>query len=82
MTSSKAIACATSVRRSPAPDAGGEPPLDGRHLEAAIDLMHPTTLDWLQRAKNYVEFANQGGRYSDIASFLSRRDVRRLMGSK
>jgi SpoVK/Ycf46/Vps4 family AAA+-type ATPase len=62
-------------------EADGEPPLELRHLEASLSDVRPTTLEWLRRAKNYVEFANQGGRYSDIEEFLKRRDVKRMMGA-
>lgn len=57
----------------------GEPPLEQRHIEASIGQMQPTTVEWLRRAKNYVEFANQGGRYADIESYLKRRDVKRTI---
>jgi transitional endoplasmic reticulum ATPase len=51
-------------------DAGGDPPLTTRHLERAVAQVQPTTLEWLQTARNYVEFANAGGRYDDVASYL------------
>ncbi len=56
-------------------DAGPHPPLQMAHLEAARAGMRPTTLDWLARARNYVEFANRDRRYDDVASFLRSADV-------
>ncbi|MDX1614467.1 MAG: ATP-binding protein [Candidatus Promineifilaceae bacterium] len=56
---------------------GGQPPLTADHLEAARAMLRPTTLDWLERAHNYVEFANQDKRYDDVARYLSSREVRR-----
>ena len=32
--------------------------------------MRPTTLEWLATAKNYVEFANESGRYDEVRAFL------------
>ncbi len=63
-------------------EGGAEPPLEGRHLDAAMPDIHPTTLEWLERARHYVEFANQGGRYSEIEAFLKRRDVQKLLGKR
>ncbi|HYP22404.1 MAG TPA: ATP-binding protein, partial [Actinomycetota bacterium] len=63
-------------------DGGGEPPLETRHLEAVMPAIHPTTLEWLERARHYVEFANQGGRYSEIETYLKRRDVQRQLGKR
>lgn len=51
-------------------DRGVEPPLTTDHLERALRGFRPSTLEWLQTARNYVEFANHGGRYDDVASFL------------
>ena len=57
-------------------DSGGEPPLRTDHLERALADMRPTTLEWLATARNYVEFANQSGRYEDVRSFLVSREAR------
>ena len=51
-------------------DTGGEPPLAMRHLEQVLRGMQPSTLEWLATARNHVEFANEGGRYDDVAKFL------------
>jgi SpoVK/Ycf46/Vps4 family AAA+-type ATPase len=57
-------------------ESGSEPPLRGYHLEKALVDLRPTTLDWLDRAQNYVEFANQDKRYDEVAGFLRSREVR------
>jgi AAA+ superfamily predicted ATPase len=57
-------------------DAGAEVPLRAGHLEQALDGMRPTTLEWLATARNYVEFANQGGRYDEVRSFLVSKEAR------
>ena len=36
-----------------------------------------TTADWLRAARNYVEFANDAGRYDEVQAYLERRDVRK-----
>lgn len=58
-------------------ETGSEPPVTGQHLETALVDLRPTTLDWLDRAQNYVEFANQDKRYDEVASFLRSREVRK-----
>jgi transitional endoplasmic reticulum ATPase len=59
-------------------DSGGEPPLAMEHLNAALAGMRPTTLDWLASARNYVEFANQAGRYDEVARFLRSKEAKKL----
>ena len=55
---------------------GEERPVTTSDLEAALRGMRPSTLEWLATARNYVEFANQGGRYDEVASFLVSREAR------
>ncbi len=63
-------------------DRGSEPPLRQEHLLRAAAAVRPSTLDWLQRAKDYVEFAGASEKYVDVAQYLRRRDVRkRLTGA-
>jgi len=57
-------------------DSGQEPPLTTQHLEEALIAMRPSTLDWLASARNYVEFANQGGRYDEVSAFLKSREAK------
>ena len=51
-------------------DRGGDVPIRGAHLERALRELRPTTTDWLRTARNYVEFANHGGRYDDVLAYL------------
>ena len=55
---------------------GEERPVATSDLEAALKGMRPSTLEWLATARNYVEFANQGGRYDEVAAFLMSREAR------
>lgn len=57
-------------------ETGGNPPMRMQHLETARTNLRPTTLEWLERAKNYVEFANQDDRYREVAEFLKSREAR------
>ncbi len=57
-------------------DSGGEPPLTQRHVDAALEGFRPSTLEWLATARNYVEFANQGGRYDEVSHFLVSKEAR------
>jgi SpoVK/Ycf46/Vps4 family AAA+-type ATPase len=47
-----------------------EPALGMRHLESALAEFRPSTLEWLGTARNYVEFANDSGRYADVEAFF------------
>jgi hypothetical protein len=51
-----------------------------RHFERSLAGMRPTTLEWLSTARNYVDFANQGGRYDEVRSFLVSREARARRG--
>ncbi len=57
-------------------DTGAEPPLTMQHLERALGGLRPTTLDWLASARNYVEFANQAGRYDEVATFMKTKEAK------
>jgi transitional endoplasmic reticulum ATPase len=61
-------------------DSGESPPLRSTHLERALAAVRPSTLAWLQTARNYVEFSNQGGRYDDVSAFLRSREARAAKG--
>ena len=52
-------------------ETGTEPPCQMRHLEAALAQLRPSTGPWLERARNYVEFANRDERWSDVARYLA-----------
>lgn len=56
-------------------DSGGSPPLTQSHVDAALEGFRPSTLEWLATARNYVEFANQGGRYDEVSRFLVSKEA-------
>jgi transitional endoplasmic reticulum ATPase len=49
---------------------GDDVPIRGAHLDRALRDARATTTDWLRTARNYVEFANHGGRYDDVLAYL------------
>ena len=49
---------------------GTEPPAESAHFVGALAELRPSTGPWLERARNYVEFANQDQRYDDVARYL------------
>jgi ATP-dependent 26S proteasome regulatory subunit len=57
-------------------DRGEERALTTEDLERALGGMRPSTLEWIATARNYVEFANQGGRYDEVAAFLVSREAK------
>jgi transitional endoplasmic reticulum ATPase len=46
--------------------------LSRRHLDAALEEIHPTTLEWLTTARNYAKYAPEPGLYGDLLAFLER----------
>jgi transitional endoplasmic reticulum ATPase len=57
-------------------ESGGDPPLTQGHIDAALQGFRPSTLEWLATARNYVDFANQGGRYDEVSRFLVSKEAR------
>jgi SpoVK/Ycf46/Vps4 family AAA+-type ATPase len=47
-------------------------PISRRHVEAAFKEVRPTTGEWLASARNYAKYANEGGIYDEVLSFLER----------
>jgi len=45
-------------------------PLTTKELLAACKRTKPTTLEWFSTAKNYAMYANQGGHYDDVLTYL------------
>lgn len=45
-------------------------------FQIAVKARRPTTMEWLRRSKNYVNFANKDGYYDDLADFLKRAKIR------
>ncbi len=74
-----AVELAVDVLIDVALDTGEEPPLSTERVLAAAEAVRPTTIDWLHRARNYVEFANESGRWSDVEDYLKQREVRRRL---
>lgn len=51
-------------------ETGEEPPARMDHFEAALRDLRPSSAPWLERARNYVEFANRDERWDDVARYL------------
>ena len=60
-------------------DSEGDVLISERHIAEAMAAARPTTVDWLRTARNYVEFANDGGRYDDVRAYLASREVKIVM---
>ena len=61
---------ATDAAIDHAVSTGSERPLSQRDFEAALDVVIPSTLEWIATARRYIEFANDSGRYNDVRDFL------------
>lgn len=51
-------------------------PIDMNDVAAALGEIRPSTIGWLQAARNVVEFANADGRYDELAAYLKARRIR------
>lgn len=51
-------------------DTGVERPLTQEDLAAAIDVAHPSTLEWLKTARNLVKFGGAGKAYREVEAYL------------
>ncbi len=60
-------------------DTGEEIPVGQQHLTSALAQVTPSALDWLARARDYVEFSNASGQWTDVESYLGQRAVRRRL---
>lgn len=49
---------------------GQEGPLRDQHIDLAFEGFRPSTSEWLARARNYIDFANDSGRFDDVATWL------------
>jgi SpoVK/Ycf46/Vps4 family AAA+-type ATPase len=51
-------------------------PVNHKDFEIALKTRRPTTMEWLRRSKNYVNFANKDGYYDDLSDFLKKAKIR------
>ena len=52
---------------------GAVRPIGGTHFERALRELRPSTHAWIETARNYVMFANEGGVYDDLQAYLRAR---------
>lgn len=67
------VESAAELAMAEAVKAGRVIPLSMNHLERALKDVKPSTRIWLDTAKNYALFANDGGSYDDLAAYLRGR---------
>ena len=51
---------------------GNVPAITRKHLDAAMEEVRPTTLEWLSTARNYAKYAAEPGMYGDLLTFLDK----------
>jgi transitional endoplasmic reticulum ATPase len=71
------IESATDLAIEDALNSGNTVPVTAKHIDRGRQGLRPTTLDWLMRAENYVEFANQDKRYDEVSAYLRSAEVRK-----
>jgi SpoVK/Ycf46/Vps4 family AAA+-type ATPase len=54
---------------------GGVQPIDDALLAAALRDLRPSTGPWLETARNYAVYANEGGVYDDLLAYLRTRGM-------
>ena len=50
-------------------------PIEMKHFKKALGEVRPSIRGWLESAKNYALFANDGGQYDDLAEYLKERKI-------
>jgi SpoVK/Ycf46/Vps4 family AAA+-type ATPase len=55
--------------------AGRECPIDAALLERAGRDLRPSSQPWLETARNYAVYANEGGTYDDLLAYLKTRGM-------
>ncbi|MBW9216355.1 ATP-binding protein [Mumia sp. zg.B53] len=60
-------------------ETGDEAPLGAGDIEHGLAGLRPSTLDWLRRARDYVEFSNADDRWDDVAAYLRSRPIRKRL---
>jgi hypothetical protein len=49
--------------------------IEQRDFETALREVRPSSAGWLATARNVAMFANEGGVYDELASYLKRRKL-------
>jgi SpoVK/Ycf46/Vps4 family AAA+-type ATPase len=50
-------------------------PIEASDLEQAVAEIQPSTVPWLKTARNYAEFAGEGGTYAELLDYLRSIDL-------
>ncbi|KSU65525.1 ATP-binding protein [Arthrobacter sp. NIO-1057] len=50
-------------------------PVDMTHIQLALNEVKPSTLPWLESARNVVRFSNENGRYDELEEYLIARKL-------
>ena len=58
-------------------ETGQELPLSQAELLEAARQIKATTQEWLTTARNYVRYANDGGRYDEVIEFIEQHTKRK-----
>jgi transitional endoplasmic reticulum ATPase len=66
------VETAADVAIARALDSEVETTIQQKDLEAALDEVKPTALEWLTTARNYARYANEAGQYDDVLAWLSK----------
>jgi SpoVK/Ycf46/Vps4 family AAA+-type ATPase len=61
-------------------ETGEERLLTMNDLQIALKQVKPSTREWLETAKSYVEYANSSGQYDELQAYLERSMPKRRMG--
>jgi len=65
--------CATELAMDESFRLGRTQPITFGHLEQALAEVQPSTRAWFDTARNFALFANEGGLYDDLLSYLRAR---------
>jgi AAA+ superfamily predicted ATPase len=58
-------------------DSGNERDINMADMKKALESVRPSTKEWLETARNYVEYANEGGVYEDIRIWIEEEPAKK-----
>ena len=67
---------ATERALSEALKTGNMRDIDTQDFLTALKDCRPSTMEWLRRSRNYVNFANQDGIYDELSKFLDQARIK------
>jgi transitional endoplasmic reticulum ATPase len=66
------VECASDFAIEATLESNKDIPITNDFLKQALKEVNPTTVEWLNTARNYARYANEAGQYNDVLDFLKK----------